>query len=102
VSDREGRPDTDVEIVELKGEIEHATITQARHALARALDTGVSHLAVDLTDVTFMDSEGLGLLVAVHKELRGRGGGLVITQASVPVRRVIEITGLTPLFSLPD
>ncbi|MFL6155765.1 MAG: STAS domain-containing protein [Marmoricola sp.] len=48
----------------------------------------------DLTGLTFMDSSGLGVLVATHKQARAADGGLRVVCSPGPVLRMLEITGL--------
>lgn len=52
------------------------------------------HLIVDLANVTFMDSSGLGLIVALRNAQKQHGGDLVLTAPQRPVRRVLALSGL--------
>ena len=88
--------------VVLVGEIDLFTVAQAHARLATVLDTGTSVVAIDLQQVSFIDSVGVMLLVNAHRELQRRGGRLNIPRASLPVRRVLKIMGLEPLFQLDD
>jgi anti-anti-sigma factor len=51
-------------------------------------------LVVDLADLTFLDSSGLGLIHAARREACRTGGSLVVSRPTPSVRRVLEITGL--------
>lgn len=61
--------------------------------LSRAGD--VSALVIDLEGVGFMDSSGLGLLLATQQRLRAEGIRLLVANPSRSVRRVLEFTGVT-------
>ena len=57
------------------------------------LDEGGS-LTLDLSGVDFMDSLGIGALVALSKASEAHGRPFVIAETSPRVRRVLEVTGL--------
>lgn len=57
-------------------------------------------MAIDLADVDFMDSTGLGVLIGALKRLRETGGTLVLAGTKPAVTRVFEITGLDRIFTI--
>ena len=59
-------------------------------------------IIVDLTNVDFIDSSGLGALISALKILRGNGGDLVLCSMSHQVRSVFEITRLLRVFEVFD
>ena len=109
----EGRvgPDLEVDVsgpveaplVTVAGELDVATSPRLRRRLDDAVDAGARDVRVDLTAVGFMDSSGLGALMAVHHRLRERDGRITITGAAPPVRKILEITALDEVFVVaPD
>lgn len=88
------------DVVTVRGEVDIATSPQLRAAIERALDRGAQRVLVDLRDVPFLDSSGLGVLVAGHRRSRERGGELAIVCAEGPVMRVFAITGLDRVFPI--
>jgi anti-sigma B factor antagonist len=85
----------------VRGEIDVATAPQLRVALSRALDAGARRITVDVRDVPFIDSSGLGVLVGALRRLRESGGTeLIVVGLQDPVRKVFDITGLDQLFTL--
>ena len=90
-------------VLGLIGEVDIATVPIVRDAIDAALAQGARALTIDLTSVNFVDSAGLGLLVAYHRRLRDeRGTGIVVSGVRSPVRRVFEITGLDSLLARDD
>jgi len=87
-------------VLAVGGEIDVATSPELRRELHQLADRQPAHLVLDLRDVTFIDSSGLGVLVGALKRLReeGRGDVLVLEGLQEPVRKVFDITGLTELF----
>jgi anti-sigma B factor antagonist len=90
------------DVVVVQGEIDVATSPALREELYALIDGGVSELVVDLSGLGFIDSSGLGVLVAALKHTRERGGELVLSGLQQPARRVFEITDLTALFTIED
>ena len=92
------RPAAGQAVVAIEGEID--TLTAG--ALARALDDLVADasavLVVDLTDVTFLASSGLAVLIRAAHEAGERR--LRVVSAARAVRRPLEITGSDQLFDL--
>ena len=75
----------------LRGEVDLA----AADALARTLQRATAHeenLHIDLSDVTFLDSIGLAVVIRTALALEGRGT-LILSGAQAPVRRVLEVSG---------
>ncbi len=87
-------------VLEIGGEVDVFTAPRLRSALhdtyAKAGD-GPMFLALDVEHLAFMDSTGLGLLIAGLKNTKASGGGLVLVNAPEHLRRVLRITGLTQL-----
>ena len=91
---REGRA-----IVTAVGEVDRETSSRLASAIQHAAQT--SHaLELDLEGVTFMDSQGLRVLVEA-KRGAGVNISIVITEASPQVRQLLAATGLTETFA-PD
>ena len=64
-------------------------------ALASAIDAAGPDVELDLAGVEFVDSSGLRVLIDAHQRLAEAGGALRITALSDPVRRLLEISGVS-------
>ena len=84
--------------VAVRGEIDIASSDELRTALLGLSDQGVVEVTVDLGELAFIDSTGLGALIRVLKHYRERGGDLRLASPTKPVTKVLEITGLDKLF----
>ncbi len=72
-------------VVSVEGELDLYSAPQLREAVTAAVQDGADHIVLDLTGVPFMDSSGLGVVVACLKHLRETGGELsVVTPPSSP------------------
>lgn len=57
----------------------------------------LKQLIVNLSDVTFIDSSGLGMLIGCYKVMHGRQGRMMICDASERVYRLLELSGIKKL-----
>ncbi|GAA2018922.1 anti-sigma factor antagonist BldG [Terrabacter terrae] len=90
-------------VVHLGGEIDVYTAPVVREKLDEQIQAGRTNLVVDLTDVTFLDSTGLGVLVGRLKLTRTRGGSMRLVGRDDRVLKVFAITGLDKVFEIhPD
>lgn len=91
----------DVTLVTLGGELDIYTVASFRQDLDR-VDPAATPLVIDLTDVTLLDSSGLGALVSLLNRARSGQGKLGLICPHRRLRRVFEITGLRRAFVFGD
>jgi anti-sigma B factor antagonist len=88
-------------VIELAGELDVLTAPQFRQAL---IDLGIGqangHIAVDMSELEFMDSTGIGVLVDAHQRIADRGGSLVLWDPSPSIAKLMKICGLGALFAI--
>ncbi|HEX4528688.1 MAG TPA: STAS domain-containing protein [Acidimicrobiia bacterium] len=77
------------------GEIDLAT----RDLLRSALEASHGDVVVDLSGVSFLDSEGIAVLIAQRKRLIASSGSLQLRDAQPAMRKVLEIAGLETLIA---
>ena len=87
-----GDRDGDVYLVKAEGELDAGTEDVLADELNRAVATDAKHILLDLSDVTFIDSTGLDLLVRTNR--RVAAGRLRLVPVEGQVRRVLELTGV--------
>jgi anti-sigma B factor antagonist len=84
--------------VAVAGEIDLSTVDEMRSAVTSAAH-GLETLRLDLTDIEFIDSAGLGVLLELSSTLRRRLVTLEIEAGAGPVRQAMAITGLSDLLA---
>lgn len=89
-------------MLQVDGEVDIYTAPKLREKLVELIDAGNDRIVVDLEGVGFMDSTGLGSLVAGLKRIRERDGELAIVCTKEPVLKVLGITGLDRVFPVHD
>jgi anti-sigma B factor antagonist len=87
-------------VVAVSGEVDVATAPRLREQLIELVNHGRHHIVVDLTDVEFLDSTGLGVLVGALKRVRTNNGELALVCSEPRILKVFEITGLTKVFPM--
>lgn len=73
-----------------------------RQHIATLVRAGNTNILVDLSHVTYIDSGGVGAMVAAMLHVTRRGGRLKLLSPSSRVVRVLEITGLLAVFEVFD
>ncbi len=87
-------------VIRLGGEVDVYTAPQLKQAMIALLEKGVKRFIVDLTNVEYLDSTALGVLIGGLKRIREVGGNLLLICPSARIRRVFEITGLDKVFDM--
>lgn len=87
-------------VLKLDGEVDIYTAGQLRDAVNGAVEGGQYRLAVDLVDMEFMDSSGLGVLIAALKRLKEHEGELVLVSPRDQMRRILSLTGLDKILTI--
>jgi anti-sigma B factor antagonist len=95
--------DDGVAVVGVTGEVDVATCGLLRDRLLRIVtDEDFRGLVVNLADVRFMDSSGLGVLVGVWHRVAATTAGLALAVPAPQVRRVLDTAGLTKVLPVYD
>jgi anti-anti-sigma factor len=89
-----------VNVVSVSGRVDSASAPDLEKSLQSLLDSHRNHIVVELADVEYMSSAGLRALVSALKAAKKAGGDLVIARPSGRVREVIELAGLTSVFTI--
>ena len=93
------RPTDDIAVVALTGEVDLFTAPEFQERLLQGIEAGARRVVVDLSEVTFLDSTALGVLVAGAK-LLPHGGELLIVCSGDGVARILEIVGFDRVFAI--
>ncbi len=87
-------PGSDRYLITVSGEVDLATSPELDIAIIAAIDSGTPSVVIDLTDVSFMDSSGLGVIVRALKRCREAENDLDLVITNERVLKVFGITGL--------
>lgn len=92
-------PSTD-DVLALAGEIDLATSHLLVDAIDAAIARGAQRVVLDFAEVTFINSTGLGAMVAATKRLRTAGGDLVLRRFRGIPASALATTGLDRFFTI--
>ncbi len=98
----EVREDGPVTIVTLEGEVDLNRAPQMKQTLEAACSRRPNRLVLDLSEVGYMDSSGVGTLVWVYREVQRYGGRFILVGAQDKVKAVLQITQLEKFFTMLD
>jgi anti-sigma B factor antagonist len=87
-------------VIALKGEVDLYTCPELKQELLRVIDDGATLVVVDLSETTFIDSTGLGVLIRGVERLQSEGGRLAVVCTDPNMTKVFEVTGLNRVFSI--
>ncbi|HVE46654.1 MAG TPA: STAS domain-containing protein [Acidimicrobiales bacterium] len=95
--------DSEAVVVGVVGELDCASGPTLEDRLGDLIENqGNRTVVIDLTNMTFVDSSGLSVLVGAYRRLRERGGDLSLRCPSRSTRKVFQITGLDRVLPIDE
>lgn len=85
-------------VVTPRARLDTGTAPEAQQDFTELVDRGVTRIVVDFSDVAYVGSAGLRVLLATAKRLRAVGGELRVCSLNETVQEVFEISGFSDLF----
>jgi anti-anti-sigma factor len=89
----------DCVVVELRGEVDIVTLQDSAALLETVAAGPAATVVIDLTRTTFFDCSGLTLLMRTRRRVESRGGRLRVVCNQPLTLRLLQVTGLLPLFA---
>ena len=84
----------------LAGELDIAEVERLEHAVDEAVAGSVGAFAIDLSELEFLDSSGIRVLLRARALLARQERSFLLVCPFGPVRRAIELTGVSDLFTI--
>jgi anti-sigma B factor antagonist len=91
-----------VDVISLSGRLDAAVARAVREEIKVVIEEGSGKLVIDLSDVKFVDSSGLSVLVLALKAAHAKGGRLALLKVNSTVRSLLELTRLHRVFEIFD
>jgi anti-sigma B factor antagonist len=89
-------------VLAVTGEVDTYTSARLRDALTEAVESGATDVVLDVSEMEFIDSTGLGVLVGALKKLQERDGKLTLRKPRPTALEVLTIVGLTSHFGIEE
>lgn len=87
-------------ILSIRGEVDLANAASLRTELTSAFGTGTRLIVVDLTDLRYIDSSGINVLLDTHRAFAKDGSAIVLVVGSSMIQRTLKIVGLEELIPM--
>jgi stage II sporulation protein AA (anti-sigma F factor antagonist) len=82
-------------IVRLKGELDHHTAINFRQVVEKELEKDITkNLILNMENLTFMDSSGIGAILGRYKQVKAKGGQVIICGLGRHNKKILEMGGL--------
>lgn len=91
-----------VKIFTLQGRVDNQGSLDLELSLQEAFEAGNYRMILDLSQVTYINSNGLRILAAILTQTQDSGGDLLLAAPSQKVRRVFQLIGFDNFFRLYD
>ena len=92
--------DHDLVLITVKGDIEMMTIKEFKERLFDIGQNMDKNVELDLSDVDYIDSSGVGVLISLLKLQKKKGKTLRISKVSSQVMNVLQLSSLSDVFNL--
>lgn len=87
-------------ILSIQGEVDLANAASLRTELTSAIGTGTRLIVVDLTDLRYIDTSGINVLLDTHRAFAKDGSVIVLVVGSSMIQRTFKIIGLEQLIPM--
>ncbi len=91
----------DTLLVQIGGELDILAADRIRQEIDRVMQARkIQKLILDLEEISFMDSAGLGVILGRYKKISAVGGKMYIVRAHPGIRKILELAGVHKLVTL--
>ena len=90
----------DLITISITGDIEMMSIKNFKNELLEIGQNEDKEIGLDLSNVNYIDSSGIGVLISLHKLQKNKGKNLKILKVSPKVLNVLKLSSLADLFNL--
>lgn len=81
-------------------EIEVYNASELKDELSGVFDKGYTNIIIDLVNIEYIDSSGLGVLVSTLKKVKSVNGYLILLSPKNPIKQILELTSLNKVFTI--
>lgn len=89
-----------VTIVKLGGSLDAATCSGFRKKLTKLLDEKVTGVVINMLDVQYIASAGLGVLISFNEDMEKNGGKVKLSALNEKVKKIFKLLGFINLFEI--
>lgn len=91
-----------VYIVDISGEMDLYNAHKLKEVVQKMLEKGIRDYVINVDNVTYIDSTGIGALMHVHSTIKKQGKRMLLANVKGTVRQVIQLTKLMDYFDIVE
>ena len=88
--------------IAIKGRLDAATSPAAEETIKQAIEGDANRLLFDFSDLEYLSSGGLRVILGAAKELKRKGGQIVLCCLSEYVNEIFEVSGFNAMIPITD
>lgn len=93
----------DILILRLKGELDDVSVSDLRTRISNYIDSyKINHLVLNLAELSFLDSSGIGFIIGRYHQLRKKNGDITISNIHPKIEKIIYISGLAKICKIRE
>jgi len=96
------RKTAEIYVIDINGEMDLYNSYKLKDLVVKMLEKGMKSLIINLEQVDYIDSSGIGALIYICSMMKKMNLRLLIVNVRGSVKRVIELTKLTEYFPIAD
>ncbi len=87
-------------VSKIKGEVDIATAKQFEDAILEQLEKEYPIIVLDLTEMDYIDSTGIGILMNIKKNVLKDGQDIVLYRPKRSIQKLLQLTGVEQVFTI--
>lgn len=87
-------------IISLNGRLDGSTFNQVETTLLKSIDQGERQLVIDCSQLSYISSAGLRVLLVIAKKLKAVNGKMNLSELNENVKEVFDVSGFSSIFSI--
>lgn len=87
-------------VIKLDGDIDVYTSSDLKDAIFSQIDLGAKKIVIDMEDVYYIDSSGIGVFISALGDFKKVNGKICFVKITDPVKKVFELTKITSFFHI--
>ena len=91
-----------VVFIKISGRLDAASASDAEKTITEVIDSGTQKVLIDLAELRYISSAGLRTLLVAAKEIKSKGGKIVLCSMIESVKKVFEISGFSTIFDIRE
>lgn len=91
-----------VSVLNIKGRVDASVSAQIHEKIMDEIESGCSKMVIDFSDVNYISSAGLRVMIYASKALTKKSGAFSICALNKNIEKIFEVSGLSTLFSIHE